>query len=60
MSPDEIITQVTEAPTAVEALAIMQDVPRSLVEAVADQLYIETLGHSVSSVRKAIVKEARA
>jgi hypothetical protein len=61
MSPDDIITKVTEASTAVEALAIMQDVPRSLLLAVADQLFIDDPdGHGSPWLRKAIVEEARA
>lgn len=61
MTPDDIITQITQAPSADAALAIMNGVrSRSLLLAVADLLYIEAEGQTSPWIRKAIVSEARA
>jgi hypothetical protein len=60
MTPDEIITKVTQAPTDGDALVVMNDVrSRKTLLAVADQLYIDAIGKSSDSIRKAIVSEAR-
>lgn len=61
LTPDDIITQVTEAPAAEAALAVMRDVrSRAVLLAVADLLYIDAGGHASAWLRKAIVAEARA
>ena len=61
MSPDDIITQITQAPTSAHALAIASGVrSRKLLLAVADLLYIEADSKTTDWLRKAIVKEARA
>lgn len=56
---DDVITQITEAPTADAALAILERVPRRMLEAVADQLYVDTWARSVATVRTLVLAEAR-
>jgi hypothetical protein len=59
VTADDIITQVTEAPTEEAALMILADVARSMLMTVADQLYIDPVGRSSAVVRRAIAREAR-
>jgi hypothetical protein len=59
ISPDDIITQVTEAPTAAAALDIMRMQSRGMVLAVADLLYVDD-GASLAVMRRECVTEARA
>lgn len=59
MSPDDVITQVTRAPSDAAAVDIMRMQSRAMVLAVADQLYVESDGHSLATVRRDIVREAR-
>jgi hypothetical protein len=56
---DDVITRITEAEDNRKALAIAMSLSRRLVEAVADQLHIETAGHEPQWLRGEIVKEAR-
>ena len=57
---DDIITEVTEAATSEDALAILATVPRRMLLVLADQLYIENVPARTSSLRVAIADEARA
>jgi hypothetical protein len=58
---DDIITAITAAPTAAVAQSVMALVTsRTLILAIADQLYIEVDGCASGTLRKEIVKEARA
>jgi hypothetical protein len=60
LTADDIITQVTQAPTAAAALAVVAGVhSRQLLLAAADLLYIDAAGHASAWLRKAIVAEAR-
>ena len=59
LTADDIITRITEAPTEADALAALASVPRAMLLAVADQLYIDPYGRSSAVVRRAIVAEAR-
>jgi len=56
---DDIITDVTRAPTEADALAALDGVPRATLLEVADQLYLDHERAS-AAVRRAIVAEARA
>jgi len=60
VSADTIITRITEADTADEALAVLERVSRARLEQVADLLYVDTWGMSLASVRMACLAEARA
>jgi hypothetical protein len=60
MDTDTIITRITEAATARDAMAILATVPRRALDGVADQLYVEWDGASTAAVRQACVREARA
>lgn len=60
MSPDDIVTTVTEATDREAAEKIINNVPRTMLMRVADLLYIEADGHGLAWLRKAIVSEARA
>jgi hypothetical protein len=58
---DDLVTEVTDAPTPRQARAIMASVrSRNALEAMADQLYIEYVGVGSDTLRAAIVAEARA
>jgi hypothetical protein len=59
-TPDGVITRITEAGSAADALTIMKSVPHGLLIAVADQLHISPHGHADPWIRRAIVAEARA
>jgi hypothetical protein len=59
-SVDQIITDVTEAPTDAEALAALNGVPRGLLVEVADQLHLDPYERASATVRREIVAEARA
>jgi hypothetical protein len=59
-SADTIITRITEAPTKADALAVLSGISRQALEAVADQLYVDTFGKTVARVRSECVSEARA
>jgi hypothetical protein len=59
MTPDDVITRITEAATKADARAILAGVPRATVLAVADQLHIDPCGHGLPCIRAAIVMEAR-
>ena len=59
MTTDDIITQVTEAPTTADAVRIMRMLSRPQVLAVADQLYVEDGGASLAVIRRECVTEAR-
>ena len=59
MDTDSIITAITEAATADEALHALERISRSQLEAVADQLFVDTWGRSVATVRIAVIHEAR-
>jgi hypothetical protein len=60
MSTDDVITAITEADTADDALAVLERIPRQLLGAVADQLWIDTFGRSLATVRMLCLHEARA
>lgn len=61
ITADEIITRVTNAPDNGTAFLVMQLVrSRRTLEEIADQLYIDYEGKRSDTIRKAIVKEARA
>jgi hypothetical protein len=60
MNVDTIITKITEAETADDALAILKGVSRTMLNTIADQLYVEYEGVGTTTLRKAIVSEARA
>jgi hypothetical protein len=55
---DEIISEVTSAPSRNAALRYMASVPRSMVLTVADQLYVEPYGRT-DRLRAECVDEAR-
>jgi hypothetical protein len=57
---DEIIAKITEAPSDEAALAIIKAATRRMRFAVADQLYVDAIGHGDVWICNAIVKEARA
>jgi uncharacterized protein (DUF1697 family) len=58
---DDIVTLVTSAATQADAQAVMDGVrSRALLLATADLLYIDADGRASASLRKAIVREARA
>jgi hypothetical protein len=58
---DDILTEVTAAPTTRAARAIMDGIrSRDGLEAMADQLYIEYVSVGSDTLRKRIVAEARA
>lgn len=59
MSPDTVITHITEASTDDKALAIVRKYPPRMIRLVADQLHIDPEGHGVAWLRMAIVVEAR-
>jgi hypothetical protein len=59
MSPDTVITHVTQARTDEKALAIARKYPPRIIRLVADQLHIDPDGHGVAWLRQAIVREAR-
>lgn len=56
---DDVITQITEAPTDEQAHEIINATPAGLVRAVADQLYVETEGHGMPWIRRECIREAR-
>jgi len=56
---DQAITDITVAADDTAALEIVKRLPSVTLAAVADQLYVETDGHSLPYIRKAIVTEAR-
>lgn len=58
LTVDDVITQITEAPTEASALTIMRMQSRAMVLAVADQLYIDP-DASLAVIRREIVQEAR-
>jgi hypothetical protein len=60
LTPDDIITRITEASTEADALRIAAGVPHKMLMTVADQLHIDPYGHADPWIRKAIVAEARA
>jgi hypothetical protein len=60
LTVDDVITRITEADTSDEALAVLERIPRRTLEEVADQLYVDTWGKSLASVRVACLEEARA
>jgi hypothetical protein len=59
MDTDTAITRITCAATVREAEGITATLQRRDVLAVADQLHIETEGHGMPWLRRAIVTEAR-
>jgi hypothetical protein len=59
MDTDTAITRITRAATVREAEGITATLQRRDVLAVADQLHIETEGHGMPWLRRAIVTEAR-
>jgi hypothetical protein len=59
MDVDTIITKITEAIDETSALAVLDGIPRVTLDAVADQLYIDSYGRSSAVVRRAIVREGR-
>jgi len=59
MTADTLVTMVTEAATEAQAVDIMRMASRSAVVAVADLLHVEADGHSLATVRRACVREAR-
>lgn len=60
MTGDDLITLVTEAATDEAASCAIASTPRAVLLAAADLLYIEAEGRSSWTLRKAIVREARA
>lgn len=59
-SADDIITQVTQAPTGHGALAVLEMLASpAMLRVIADQLHIEAEGHGNPWIRRAIVREAR-
>ena len=59
MSPDTVITHLTQARTGDAALAIARKYPPKMIRLVADQLHIDPDGHGVAWLRRAVVAEAR-
>jgi hypothetical protein len=59
-SVDDVITRITEADTDAEAMAVLESIPRRVLAEVADQLYVDTFGRSLETVRKECLREARA
>lgn len=59
VTTDDVITQITEAPTEADAVRIMRMQSRPMVLAVADQLFVEAEGHGLAIVRRECVTEAR-
>jgi hypothetical protein len=57
---DEVIAKITEAPDDETAMAIIRAASRRMKLAVADQLYVDAIGHGDTWICNAIVKEARA
>lgn len=56
---DDVITAITDAPTAEKALEIMAGIPAPMVRTVADQLHIDPAGHGIPWLCDAIVGEAK-
>jgi hypothetical protein len=56
----QLVTQVTEAVDEAAALVACAAVPRRVLLAAADLLYIDSLGRASATLRRAIVAEARA
>lgn len=59
INPDDIITQITSAPTDAAALALLRMQSRGIVLAVADLLCVDD-GASLAVMRRECVTEARA
>jgi hypothetical protein len=61
LSPDDIVTMVTDAPTESQACTVVDSVrSRAALLAVADLLYVDyPEGHTDNWLRAAIVREAR-
>ena len=60
ITPDMIITAITEAPTTADALNLIATYSRGVILATADQLYVDAAGHGMAWVRHHVVTEARA
>jgi hypothetical protein len=57
---DDLITSLVEAPSAQAADVIVKGAPHSAIYAAADLMYVDTDGMGMASVRRAVVREARA
>ena len=59
LTADDLVTAITQAPDEASAMAVLADVPRTLLDEVADLVYIDPVGRSSAVVRRAIIREAR-
>jgi hypothetical protein len=60
VTADDVVTAITQASTAEDALGVLAGVGGAALEAVADLLFVDTAGHGAPWVRRACAAEARA
>jgi hypothetical protein len=60
MTGDDLITLITSAPSSEDALNVARSAPAQARYGAADTLHVDTAGHGVPWINRAIVTEARA